>query len=76
MAQGVNEAREILLGIAAQARLLADLLGGPTEDQRYCPHPKEHRKDRSTMGHVHWICGDCGWEEEEVIGDGNVRSEG
>lgn len=36
------------------------------QKSQVCPHPPDRRKDHSTMGHIIWQCGVCGYLYEEV----------
>lgn len=44
------------------------LLGEEEEQPQGCQHPQESRLDMSTMGHIRWQCGLCGYTHEEEVG--------
>lgn len=53
----------LVSNLANTINLILELLENPKEEEaKVCPH--QNRTDMSTMGGLHWICKDCGFEYE------------
>jgi len=60
----------LISSVAAQEAaisLLEEEIGEEFDEKETCPHPKDSRKDMSTMGFDRWQCKDCGYVYEKKL---------
>lgn len=62
--------KSLLNAAGASLEAAFDIIAAYDEEPPQCEHPKDKRKDYSTMGVERWQCKECGFLYEQKGGEG------